>query len=76
MLPLEGNLRRIARIENTTETETGTEKERERRKEIGKEIGIKTEPGTGTENLHEVHRQNLHQPDYDMIVDSLPRGPR
>lgn len=72
MLPLEGNLRRIARIENTTETET----EKERRKEKGKEIGIKTEPGTGTESLHEVHRQNLHQPDYDMIVDNLPRGPR
>jgi hypothetical protein len=70
MLPLEGNLRRIARIENTTETETETEIGK------GKEIGIKTKPGTGTENLHEVHRQNLHQPDYDMIVDSLPRGPR
>jgi hypothetical protein len=70
MLPLEGNLRRIARIENTTETEIGKGKGK------GKEIGIKTKPGTGTENLHEVHRQNLHQPDYDMIVDSLPRGPR
>jgi hypothetical protein len=74
MLPLEENLRRKVEIENTTETEKETEKETG--KETGKETEIRTEPETGTENLHEVRRQNLHQPAYDMIVDNLPRGPK
>jgi hypothetical protein len=52
--------------ETETETENGKENENVKRAEIG--------TGTGIESLHEVHPQNQHHRDQDMIAANLLRA--